>query len=1559
WSHPQFEKGGGSGGGSGGSAWSHPQFEKGGSGGDYKDDDDKGGSGGDYKDDDDKMADNSPLIREERQRLFRPYTRAMLTAPSAQPAKENGKTEENKDNSRDKGRGANKDRDGSAHPDQALEQGSRLPARMRNIFPAELASTPLEDFDPFYKNKKTFVVVTKAGDIFRFSGEKSLWMLDPFTPIRRVAISTMVQPIFSYFIMITILIHCIFMIMPATQTTYILELVFLSIYTIEVVVKVLARGFILHPFAYLRDPWNWLDFLVTLIGYITLVVDLGHLYALRAFRVLRSWRTVTIVPGWRTIVDALSLSITSLKDLVLLLLFSLSVFALIGLQLFMGNLKHKCVKHFPADGSWGNFTDERWFNYTSNSSHWYIPDDWIEYPLCGNSSGAGMCPPGYTCLQGYGGNPNYGYTSFDTFGWAFLSVFRLVTLDYWEDLYQLALRSAGPWHILFFIIVVFYGTFCFLNFILAVVVMSYTHMVKRADEEKAAERELKKEKKAASVANNTANGQEQTTIEMNGDEAVVIDNNDQAARQQSDPETPAPSVTQRLTDFLCVWDCCVPWQKLQGAIGAVVLSPFFELFIAVIIVLNITFMALDHHDMNIEFERILRTGNYIFTSIYIVEAVLKIIALSPKFYFKDSWNVFDFIIVVFAILELGLEGVQGLSVFRSFRLLRVFRLAKFWPTLNNFMSVMTKSYGAFVNVMYVMFLLLFIFAIIGMQLFGMNYIDNMERFPDGDLPRWNFTDFLHSFMIVFRALCGEWIESMWDCMLVGDWSCIPFFVAVFFVGNLVILNLLIALLLNNYGSFCTSPTSDEEDSKDEDALAQIVRIFKRFKPNLNAVKLSPMKPDSEDIVESQEIQGNNIADAEDVLAGEFPPDCCCNAFYKCFPSRPARDSSVQRMWSNIRRVCFLLAKNKYFQKFVTAVLVITSVLLALEDIYLPQRPVLVNITLYVDYVLTAFFVIEMIIMLFAVGFKKYFTSKWYWLDFIVVVAYLLNFVLMCAGIEALQTLRLLRVFRLFRPLSKVNGMQVVTSTLVEAVPHIFNVILVGIFFWLVFAIMGVQLFAGKFYKCVDENSTVLSHEITMDRNDCLHENYTWENSPMNFDHVGNAYLSLLQVATFKGWLQIMNDAIDSREVHKQPIRETNIYMYLYFIFFIVFGSFFILKLFVCILIDIFRQQRRKAEGLSATDSRTQLIYRRAVMRTMSAKPVKRIPKPGNKIQGCIFDLVTNQAFDISIMVLICLNMVTMMVEKEGQSQHMTEVLYWINVVFIILFTGECVLKLISLRHYYFTVGWNIFDFVVVIISIVGMFLADLIETYFVSPTLFRVIRLARIGRILRLVKGAKGIRLLLLALRKALRTLFNVSFLLFVIMFVYAVFGMEFFMHIRDAGAIDDVYNFKTFGQSIILLFQLATSAGWDGVYFAIANEEDCRAPDHELGYPGNCGSRALGIAYLVSYLIITCLVVINMYAAVILDYVLEVYEDSKEGLTDDDYDMFFEVWQQFDPEATQYIRYDQLSELLEALQPPLQVQKPNKYKILSMNIPICKDDHIFYKDVLEALVKDVFSRRG
>lgn len=157
----------------------------------------------------------------------------------------------------------------------------------------------------------------------------------------------------------------------------------------------------------------------------------------------------------------------------------------------------------------------------------------------------------------------------------------------------------------------------------------------------------------------------------------------------------------------------------------------------------------------------------------------------------------------------------------------------------------------------------------------------------------------------------------------------------------------------------------------------------------------------------------------------------------------------------------------------------------------------------------------------------------------------------------------------------------------------------------------------------------------------------------------------------------------------------------------------------------------------------------------------------------------------------------------------------------------------------------------------------------------------------------------------------------------------------------------------------MSTSAGWDGVLDGIINEEDCQEPNNEIGYPGNCGSSTIGIAYLLSYLVISFLIVINMYIAVILENYSQATEDVQEGLTDDDYDMYYEIWQQFDPDGTQYIRYDQLSEFLDVLEPPLQIHKPNKYKIVSMDIPICKGDLMFCVDILDALTKDFFARKG
>lgn len=104
------------------------------------------------------------------------------------------------------------------------------------------------------------------------------------------------------------------------------------------------------------------------------------------------------------------------------------------------------------------------------------------------------------------------------------------------------------------------------------------------------------------------------------------------------------------------------------------------------------------------------------------------------------------------------------------------------------------------------------------------------------------------------------------------------------------------------------------------------------------------------------------------------------------------------------------------------------------------------------------------------------------------------------------------------------------TALVAAIPSILNVLLVCILLWLVFAIMGVQLFSGRFYKCLYPDYTLVPYEEASNMTECLEKNYIWSNSRVNFDNVFNSYLALLEVATFKGWTDIMADASDITEV---------------------------------------------------------------------------------------------------------------------------------------------------------------------------------------------------------------------------------------------------------------------------------------------------------------------------------------------------------------------------------------------------------------------------------------------
>ncbi|EPY84142.1 sodium channel protein type 1 subunit alpha isoform 4, partial [Camelus ferus] len=1135
---------------------------------------------------------------------------------------------------------------------------------------------------------------------------------------------------------------------------------FTGIYTFESLIKIIARGFCLEDFTFLRDPWNWLDFTVITFAYVTEFVDLGNVSALRTFRVLRALKTISVIPGLKTIVGALIQSVKKLSDVMILTVFCLSVFALIGLQLFMGNLRNKCVQWPPTNASLEEHSVEKnvtmnyngtlvnetfiefdWKSYIQDSRYHYFLEGFSDALLCGNSSDAGQCPEGYMCVKA-GRNPNYGYTSFDTFSWAFLSLFRLMTQDFWENLYQLTLRAAGKTYMIFFVLVIFLGSFYLINLILAVVAMAYEEQNQATLEEaeqKEAEfqqmlEQLKKQQEAAQQAaaiTASEHSREPSAagrLSDSSSEASKLSSKsakerrnrrkkrkqkEQSGGEEKDDDEfhkseSEDSIRRKGFRFSIEGNRLTyekryssPHQSLLSIRGSL-FSPrrnsrtsLFSFRGRAKDVGSENDFADDEHstfeDNESRRDSLFvprRHGERRNSNLSQTSRSSRMLAMLPangKMHSTVDCNG-----------VVSLVGGPSVPTSPVGQLLPEVIIDK--PATDD--NIIGNSVGALGNLTLVLAIIVFIFAVVGMQLFGKSYKDCVCKInSECKLPRWHMHDFFHSFLIVFRVLCGEWIETMWDCMEVaGQAMCLTVFMMVMVIGNLVVLNLFLALLLSSFSADNLAATDDDNEMNNlqiavdrmhkgiafvkrkiyefiQQSFVRKQKILDEIKPldDLNNKKDSCMSnhtteigkdldylkdvngttsgigtgssvekyiidesdymsfinnpsltvtvpiavgesdfenlntedfSSESDLEESKEklnessssSEGSTVdigapAEEQPVMEPEetLEPEACftegCVQRFKC--CQISVEEGRGKQWWNLRRTCFRIVEHNWFETFIVFMILLSSGALAFEDIYIDQRKTIKTMLEYADKVFTYIFILEMLLKWVAYGYQTYFTNAWCWLDFLIV--------------------------------------DVVVNALLGAIPSIMNVLLVCLIFWLIFSIMGVNLFAGKFYHCVNTTTgDMFDIEEVNNHSDCLilierNETARWKNVKVNFDNVGFGYLSLLQVATFKGWMDIMYAAVDSRN---------------------------------------------------------------------------------NKFQGMVFDFVTRQVFDISIMILICLNMVTMMVETDDQSEYVTSILSRINLVFIVLFTGECVLKLISLRHYYFTIGWNIFDFVVVILSIV-------------------------------------------------------------------------------------------------------------------------------------------------------------------------------------------------------------------------------------------------------------------
>ncbi|CAH3016377.1 unnamed protein product [Porites evermanni] len=468
---------------------------------------------------------------------------------------------------------------------------------------------------------------------------------------------------------------------------------------------------------------------------------------------------------------------------------------------------------------------------------------------------------------------------------------------------------------------------------------------------------------------------------------------------------------------------------------------------------------------------------------------------------------------------------------------RLLRLAKSWKTMNRLMMAIARSIGPVGNITLILGVIIYIFAVLGMKIFGKDY--KMDKFGDSGVPRWNFSDIWHAFMMVFRVLSGEWIEPLWDCMRVTNAAkAIPYFLTVLVIGNFLVLNLFVTLVVNAFDF------RDKDDNSDgvDGAKFSIKKIFKtRRSCLLEENYRGSFRPCKLEVIESKhpDEQSNGVSLA--IHAGDQDGKEYCKMLDNVINIESSnktigegasfKDGVDSPPSFKMERI-----KEGISENGVVTLKPVPSV--KIKELYIEDC--LPEYCACVDCQLCRPLSTESISWLKFRGRVLIFVEKKYFDWFILFMVLFSSFMLISLAclfenknLSVFRSLRTLRALRPLRAISRLEGMKVVVNALFAAIPGIANVLVVSVLFWLIFSILGVHLFAGKFYKCVDEDNAQLPASVIASKAECMNrtiDGYRWINSNVNFDNVLAGFLALMQVATFEGWMEVMKDAVDSTKV---------------------------------------------------------------------------------------------------------------------------------------------------------------------------------------------------------------------------------------------------------------------------------------------------------------------------------------------------------------------------------------------------------------------------------------------
>ncbi|KAJ7329183.1 hypothetical protein JRQ81_015357, partial [Phrynocephalus forsythii] len=562
--------------------------------------------------------------------------------------------------------------------------------------------------------------------------------------------------------------------------------------------------------------------------------------------------------------------------------------------------------------------------------------------------------------------------------------------------------------------------------------------------------------------------------------------------------------------------------------------------------------------------------------------------------------------------------------------------------------------------------------------------------------------------------------------------------------------------------------------------------------------------------------------------------------------------------SNRFRVrCHRIVNDNIFTNLILFFILLSSISLAAED---PVRHYSVRnqILCYFDIFFTAIFTIEIALKMTAYGaflHKGSFCRNYFnILDLLVVSVSLISFGIQSSAINVVKILRVLRVLRPLRAINRAKGLKHVVQCVFVAIRTIGNIVIVTTLLQFMFACIGVQLFKGKLYSCSDSSKqteadckgsfiTYKDGEVSQP----LIQPRRWENSKFDFDNVLTAMMALFTVSTFEGWPELLYRSIDSHMEDVGPIYNHRVEISIFFIIYIIIIAFFMMNIFVGFVIVTFQEQGEQEYKNCELDKN----QRQCVEYALKARPLRRyIPK--NQYQYKVWYVVNSTYFEYLMFVLILLNTICLAMQHYGQSCLFKEAMNILNMLFTGLFTVEMVLKLIAFKPKgYFSDPWNVFDFLIVIGSIIDVILSETNNAEENSRISITFFRLFRVMRLVKLLSRGEGIRTLLWTFIKSFQALPYVALLIVMLFFIYAVIGMQVFGKIAldDTTDINRNNNFQTFPQAVLLLFRCATGEAWQEIMLACLPDKKCDPDSFE---PNNSseGEHSCGSGFAVFYFI-------------------------------------------------------------------------------------------------------------